>query len=189
MLEQFGVGTLLILYSLAVHAVHIVLAARTLDVLGWWFCRSPHSVKLVIAFVLLGLWLLISMLNSSLAWAAYFHVSGTLETFELAVYFALVSYTTLGFGDVILDPDARILSGLLAANGLIIFGLTTAIIIEFVHTLYRTQNRQRSAFPPPGLGPTGSGDQTGLASPAKKSRSILGRGWFSMAASKALRRL
>jgi len=81
------------------------------------------------------------MLNSSLAWAVYFYATGALETFELAVYFALVSYTTLGFGDVILDPDARILSGLLAANGLIIFGLTTAIIIEFVHMLYQTQTR------------------------------------------------
>jgi len=143
MLEQFGVGALLILYSLVVHAAHIILAARALDVLEWWFCRPPHSVKLGAAFTLLGLWLLLSMLNSSLAWAVYFYATGALETFELAVYFALVSYTTLGFGDVILDPDARILSGLLAANGLIIFGLTTAIIIEFVHMLYQTQTRQR----------------------------------------------
>jgi len=84
---------------------------------------------------------LLSMLESSLDWSVYFYATVALETFDLAVYFALVSYTTLCFVDVIMDPHARILSGLLAANGLIIFGLTTAIIIEFVHMLYQTQTR------------------------------------------------
>ncbi|MCY4261518.1 MAG: potassium channel family protein, partial [Rhodobacteraceae bacterium] len=142
-LEQFVTGTLLILYSFAVHAVFFIAAANQIGRLERWLCRPPHYAKLTLVITLLGLWLLTSMLNSAFAWAIYFHWAGALMTFESSVYFTLVSFTTLGFGDVILATEFRILSGLLAANGLLIFGLTTAIMIEIMHKLYLTQRRKQ----------------------------------------------
>ncbi|MGF1621745.1 MAG: ion channel [Rhodomicrobiaceae bacterium] len=56
---------------------------------------------------------------------------------ETWVYFSLVSFTTLGFGDIILMKEWRILSGMMAANGLIIFGLTAAVLIDFLSRLRR----------------------------------------------------
>jgi hypothetical protein len=53
-----------------------------------------------------------------------------LSTLEEAVYFALVSYTTLGFGDVVLSREWRILSGMVGANGFLNFGLLTAVMVE-----------------------------------------------------------
>ena len=55
-----------------------------------------------------------------------------LEALEPALYFATVSLTTLGFGDVILSQDVRLLSAIVAANGLVMFGLSTAFLLEFV---------------------------------------------------------
>ena len=51
-------------------------------------------------------------------------------TLEASVYFSLVAYTTLGFGDILLPNDWRLLSGMAAANGLLNFGLLTAILVE-----------------------------------------------------------
>jgi hypothetical protein len=48
----------------------------------------------------------------------------------------MVSFTTLGFGDVTLPHDWRLLSGIIAANGLILFGLNTAFLIEILNRLF-----------------------------------------------------
>ena len=55
---------------------------------------------------------------------------GVFENEEESVYFSLVSFTTLGFGDVILPDEWRILSGFVAADGFLLFGLNTAVLIE-----------------------------------------------------------
>jgi len=60
---------------------------------------------------------------------------GIFEELEVAVYFSLVAYTTLGFGDVILPEQWRILAGLTAANGFLVFGWSTAFQVEYVSRL------------------------------------------------------
>lgn len=58
-----------------------------------------------------------------------------------ALYFATVTYTTLGYGDITLDTGCRMLSGIEAANGFIMFGWTTAFIFEVISQLYRHESR------------------------------------------------
>jgi uncharacterized membrane protein YedE/YeeE len=62
---------------------------------------------------------------------------GVFHDFETSIYFALVSFTTLGFGDIVLEKQWRILSGLMGANGLVIFGLTTAVLVDFLSRFRR----------------------------------------------------
>ena len=57
---------------------------------------------------------------------------GAFDALEPAVYFALVSFTTAGFGDITLGPDWRLLSGLTAANGFLMFGWSTAYMVELM---------------------------------------------------------
>lgn len=59
-----------------------------------------------------------------------------------ALYFAVVVYTTLGFGDIILEPECRMLGGVEAANGFILFGWTTAFIFEIMTGFYRKESRR-----------------------------------------------
>ncbi len=44
-------------------------------------------------------------------------------------YFATVTYTTLGYGDIVLDEGARIVATFGAITGLLTFGISTAFII------------------------------------------------------------
>ena len=139
MTGQIIFGFLLIMISLVVHSVFLVTAIHTVQRLKHWLSRPPHFRKLTLTFSLLSIWLLISMGITSMIWATYFQWKGAFASFEESLYFSLVSITTLGFGDVILAHEHRLLAGLLAANGLILFGLTTAILIEIIHKLYQTQ--------------------------------------------------
>jgi hypothetical protein len=48
----------------------------------------------------------------------------------------MVTFTTLGFGDVVLAGQWRTLASIQAANGVIIFGWTTALIFYFIQQIY-----------------------------------------------------
>jgi hypothetical protein len=64
------------------------------------------------------------------------------DTFEAALYFSMVTFTTLGYGDVTLDDSWRLLSSIQAANGVIMFGWTTAQVTAVLQRLYRSDNPQ-----------------------------------------------
>ena len=61
---------------------------------------------------------------------------GAIQQFEEAFYFSMVTYTTLGYGDVTLEPPFRVLSSFEAAAGVIMFGWTTALIVAAVQHVY-----------------------------------------------------
>jgi uncharacterized protein YhhL (DUF1145 family) len=62
-------------------------------------------------------------------WAAAFVASGTLPDWNTSVYYSLITYTTLGYGDVVLGPGLRIFGGFAAINGVLGFGISTAFLV------------------------------------------------------------
>jgi voltage-gated potassium channel Kch len=75
-----------------------------------------------------------------LIWAAAYLAFDVIEGFEKAIYFSAVTFTTLGYGDVVLDGSRRLLSSLEAINGIIMFGWSTAIVIAAVQRVYFRQD-------------------------------------------------
>jgi magnesium-transporting ATPase (P-type) len=75
-----------------------------------------------------------------LVWALTFLALNAIENIEHAFYFSMVTYTTLGYGDVLLDERWRILGSFEAAIGIIMFGWTTAIVITVIQRLYKVSH-------------------------------------------------
>jgi hypothetical protein len=73
-----------------------------------------------------------------LAWAVAYLKLNAIEGFEQSVYFSMVTFTTLGYGDVLLNERWRLLASFEAANGIIMFGWSTAIVMAVVHRIYFT---------------------------------------------------
>lgn len=65
-----------------------------------------------------------------------------LESFSETLYFATVTYTTLGYGDLTLSPSFRMLSAVEGANGFLLFGWTTAFIFEVISELYEQETKE-----------------------------------------------
>jgi hypothetical protein len=106
-----------------------------------WVTRAPHGPKLIVVLTLAMLWTLMMMTVSVWIWAIALWALDIFLTIEASVYFSLVAFTTLGFGDILLPVEWRLLGGLAAANGLLIFGILTAMLVE---TLHQTRLRQRN---------------------------------------------
>jgi voltage-gated potassium channel Kch len=117
-------------------------AACTVAVLTWlhtltarhWVLRSPLTRSSVVGAVVF-LMSLAAILESSL-WAGFYVMVGALPTFAQASYFSLVTFTTLGYGDVTLNEQWRTLGAFQAANGILMFGWTTAIIVAVANRVF-----------------------------------------------------
>ena len=65
-------------------------------------------------------------------WAALFMVIGEFNEFATALYFSSVTFATLGYGDVVLSEQWRLMSGVEAANGILMFGVSTGVMTAAV---------------------------------------------------------
>jgi hypothetical protein len=65
-------------------------------------------------------------------WTVVFLVCGEISTFEKAFYVSAENYTALGYGDVLLSERWRLLGPLEAINGLLLFGLSTAVLFALM---------------------------------------------------------
>ena len=68
-------------------------------------------------------------------WAAFYLAVGAMSALEPALYFSTVTFTTLGYGDIVLNESWRLLAAFEAANGTIMFGWTTALVFAVVNRL------------------------------------------------------
>ena len=68
-------------------------------------------------------------------WAVLFILCGEFPDFGTAFYHSAVNYTSLGYGDVIMTPSWRLLGPFETANGVLLFGVTTAMIIAVLQRL------------------------------------------------------
>ena len=129
-------GTSLVFGTVFVHTVCTVIALGSMRSLErrHWTLRSNLARGTALAGLVL-LMAIAGLLESTL-WAGFYWQVGALPEFGEALYFSLVTFTTLGYGDITLQGEWRLLSAFEAANGIIMFGWTTAIIVAVAQRLF-----------------------------------------------------
>jgi uncharacterized membrane protein len=127
-----ALGLLAMTACLALQAVASVFAAR-------YFARAnkrplgPNPRRTIfLQFSVLMLVLMLGNIVQVAFWALIYIVLGAFQDFETALYFSGVTFTSLGYGDVVLTGRMRLVAPLQAANGLMMFGITTAFFITAV---------------------------------------------------------
>jgi len=61
-------------------------------------------------------------------WAMLFVFIGEFTELTTAFYHSLVNFTTLGYGDIVMSKERRMLGALEALNGVLMIGLSTATL-------------------------------------------------------------
>ncbi len=133
MTEQILIGCVLMIVTTFVHSgctLAALLALRKSHAQRWGLRSRWTRVSLVALLVLMMF--LASLLEVAI-WAATYLAHGAIAGLEKALYFSMVTFTTLGYGEIVLGERWRLLASFEAANGIIMFGWTTALIFAFVH--------------------------------------------------------
>jgi hypothetical protein len=72
-------------------------------------------------------------------WALLFMICGEFQEFGEAYYHSAVNYSTLGYGDLIMSPSWKLLGPLEAADGSLMFGVSTAMIFAVILRLIQSR--------------------------------------------------
>jgi voltage-gated potassium channel Kch len=97
-----------------------------------------HTTLMLSYFVL---WLFLATILEVWAWAVLYLMIDVTQSVEEAAYFSTVTFTTLGYGDITLDEQWRLLSSFEGANGLLMFGWSTALIFAAVQRVYDFEHK------------------------------------------------
>lgn len=135
MLLNITIASLMMIVTTFIHASGIslvVLLVQSREKHG--LSRYPLARLRAISSVVL-LMFFFSLVEIT-AWALVYLYVGALESLEKSLYFSTVTFTTLGYGDILIDANWRLMAAFEAANGIIIFGLSTAVVVAAVQRVY-----------------------------------------------------
>lgn len=113
-----------------VHAIFVSAAGVMLRTFSGTAHGSVRFMRDAIVLVLICLWLAAAHAIEIAMWSELFVRLGLFKEIEVAYYYAAVSYTTLGYGDVVLAPKWGLLGAIAAANGLLLFGMSAALLVD-----------------------------------------------------------
>jgi len=100
------------------------------------------SLSLLTGIMLL---LLIGNLAQVAIWALLFMLLGEFALFGEAFYHSAVNFATLGYGDIVMSEEHRVLGPLEAINGVLMIGVSTAALISALEHVVSKTLRQDEA--------------------------------------------
>ncbi len=136
MLSQLLLGSLIIILTIAVQVIILGTLNRFYGYVRKHIRKDYSTVQQIFVVSASVLWLVLGITINTWIWAISFLMTGEFKDLEEALYFAIASFTTLGYGDVLLDQNWRIFGALSAVNGLIVFGLNTAFLVELMLSVW-----------------------------------------------------
>ena len=96
---------------------------------------GPHVAGPLLILACFFLLFVIHLLEAA-AWAMLFWKIRQFPTFGEGLYFAGTSLTALGYGDIVLRPPWRGLGPMMATNGILMFGCSTAFLFFVIQRIW-----------------------------------------------------
>lgn len=135
MLDSLLFGFINLCITVVIHGLAMLVVTR----LFRWWTHTNQVASIPVEFfrvILIVILLFSATLLEALWWCGSYVYLGVIDDVEPALYFSLVTYTTLGYGDITLDAQWRLLSAFQAANGVLIAGWSTALLFAWIQKMY-----------------------------------------------------
>jgi hypothetical protein len=139
---KLATGLGMMVLTIIIHALFMVAGAKVAKWRRSRFGYVEKEMEKAVLISVLTVWMFLAIVLEAWLWALlylYNPLITSLPDMETAFYFSMVTFTTLGFGDVVLTGQWRMLASIQAANGVIIFGWTTALIFYFIQNTYKEE--------------------------------------------------
>ena len=159
MLKELAIAFGIMAISVVLHVLGIV------GLTEWLLKRTAKKERITLmqtAGMLMMTYSAILLLHviDTVIWAVFYYIRELFPTFETSLYFSLTSYTTIGFGDVVLPERWRLLGAVEGISGVLLSGLSTALLFLILQYLLRLRKElkpkkhgKRTHKPPPPIVP------------------------------------
>ncbi|MBZ9846873.1 two pore domain potassium channel family protein [Mesorhizobium sp. CA14] len=128
MILNLFVGTIVISLTILIHTFGLIAITHVMARLVTLF-RMQGRRSRVLAMITVVMGLFAVMTAEVWLWAGLYRLLGILSDFETALYFSTITFSTVGYGDVVPAHGWRVLAALEGINGFLLIGWSTAYLI------------------------------------------------------------
>jgi hypothetical protein len=129
MLDSLAFGTVVISVTVLVHTVGLIAVTHLMSFARAWFRLHRHEFGRTMAMIATVLTLFLVHSVEIWLWALVYVALGALPSIEAALYFSTTTFSTIGYGDLVLSSDWRLLGSLEGISGLLLIGWSTAYLV------------------------------------------------------------
>ena len=97
-------------------------------------------------FIGLAGWIVLLHLIEITTWALFYLWKGAMVDLPSALYFSAVTYTTTGYGDLLLPQEYRLVGAIEALTGILMCGWSTAFFVAVVTRMFRAEIKPDSSL-------------------------------------------
>jgi Ion channel len=137
-LRQLVAGSGVGICNIVIHALLMTAVIPVVRTVGAKKTSYP-TVLLIFVMVATVAVLMAAHMLEVLVWALAYAIVDAVPVGADLVYFALVNYTTLGYGDITPIARWRLLGPMTAMNGVLLFGWSTAVIFQVLRRTLLSQ--------------------------------------------------
>lgn len=143
MIENLFIGLGAMVVCLAIQALLVVVAIQVYANRRR-LAASPTMVGTFVLICAVMVVLVIGNLIQISLWAGLFMYLGEFVDFKTAAYHSAVNFATLGYGDIVMSEQHRILGPMQAVNGVLMVGVTTAVVMSALQNSLKMALKARS---------------------------------------------
>jgi hypothetical protein len=120
-------------------ALCVVIHAAGVTVAVPWLRQAPSALRFQGAWLLVRLagWMILLHLIEITAWSVVYVWGGAMPDLSSSLYFSAVTYTTTGYGDLVLPQEWRLVGAIEALTGILMCGLSTGFFFAVVSRMFR----------------------------------------------------
>ena len=130
MLQNLGVGSLLVALTVLIHTGGLILVALSVPYLASGLGLHRHDVGRTVVMAVMVLGILAILTAEVWSWALAYLELGVTTGFNDALYLSTVLFSTIGYGGVAFDVHWRLMTGLEGIDGFLLIGWSTAFLVR-----------------------------------------------------------
>jgi hypothetical protein len=129
---QLFLASLVLFACTGVHVSALVWITPRLKAVAQFFDEKHPRLKIAGLLVITLSAIIVGHTLQIWIWAASYLLLGAIQSMDASLYFSIVTYTTLGYGDIVLSEGTRIYGSIESVNGLLTFGISTAFLLGVI---------------------------------------------------------
>lgn len=143
MLTEIAIAAGIVSVCLMIHVMGILVMAEWLLRRRDDLARTASVRQVAVLIVTLFAAIIFLHLLQTTLWAIFFYTQSLFSDFETSLYFSMVSFATIGYGDVLLPRKWRLLGVIEGFSGVLLCGISTAFMFAVINAVFQFRLRQR----------------------------------------------
>ena len=147
MLTVISLAGMIVAICVFLHITGILILAEWVFQHREYLERTASKRRSALLLIVLFSGVMFLHITETSLWAVFYYTQSLFKDFETSLYFSLTSYTTIGYGDVLLPEKWRLLGAIEGISGVLLCGVSTGFMFAVISAMFQIRLRQQQSAP------------------------------------------